>query len=382
MTLKSLLVLTAVVLFATADLALATPQFARKYGLDCSSCHSAPPRLNQRGEDFLALGYRFPDDVLMPAHRTLPVAVWNTVDVEHRASADLIKGFPSRVELISGGAIARTPLSYFIEWRALSQQIGAGNRLLDRSGRFEDALVNVPFANGLTLTAGQFRALGQVDVSRRLSISEPLAFSSGIAARNRAATARLTSLRGFSPAGRQPGLRLTYQTTGHEHAADGWYSAVTVPLTGELTIPITEAASFEFEARPKGVFVESFYRKGLSSLGGHTFLGDRRRLGNLVATRQLGTKISLLGAVGFDRLADVTRARYSVGTEYTFSEHFVTGLRVDHRTGQGRDPAVLLFLNGHLPFGPAAFRQSLRLQVEQRLQPANHATLVGLSHIF
>lgn len=382
MNVKQILVLTAVLFLAVPDPAQAIPQFARKYGLDCSYCHSGPPRLNQRGEDFLARGYRFGAEMMMPAHRTLPVAFWNTVDLEHRASADLTKGFPSRVELISAGTIGRTPLSYFVEWRALSQQIGSGNRLLNRSGRFEDALVNVPFTRGLTLTVGQFRALGQVDVSRRLSISEPLAFSSGVAARDRAATSRLTSLRGFSPAGRQPGLRLTYQTTGDAHAADGWYSAVTLPLVGELTIPLTDAASFEFEARPKGVFAETFYRRGLSSLGGHAFLGDRRRLGHLVAMRQFGESLAVLGVVGFDRLADATRTRYSVGTEYTFTERLVAGLRVDHRTGQGRDPALLVFLNGHLPFGPPAFRQSLRLQLEQRFQATSNATLLGFSHIF
>jgi hypothetical protein len=60
----------------------------------------------------------------------------------------------------------------------------------------------------------------------------------------------------------------------------------------------------------------------------------------------------------------------------------VAGIRVDHRTGQGRDPAVLLYGNGHLPFGPAAFRQALRLQIEHRIQPANHVTGFAFSHIF
>lgn len=382
MNLQRILLLTAVWFIAMADMAQAIPQFSRQYGRDCSYCHSAPPRLNQRGEDFLARGYRFPPEMLIPEHASVPLAIWNTFDIEHRESADLTKGFPSRVEVISAGTIFRTPLSYFVEWRALSQQIGSGNRLLDRSGRFEDALVTVPFATRLTLTAGQFRALSQVDVSRRLSISEPLAFSAGVAARDRAATPRLTSLRAFSPAGRQPGLRLTYQATGQANAANGWYSALTLPLTGEVTIPLTDAASFEFEARPKGVFAETFYRKGLNSVGGHAFVGDARRLGSLVAVRQLAERVSVLGAVGFDRVSDVSSLRYSLGAEYTFGEHLVTGVRVDHRTQQRRDPAVLLFLNGHAPFGPPVFRQSLRLQIEQRLQPNSNATLLGVSHIF
>ncbi len=122
------------------------------------------------------------------------MAVWNTFDLEYRPAADLLKGFPSRIEIISGGALPKGGLSYFIELRALSQQIGAGNRLLNRSVRFEDAFVNVPFGRSgdLTVTVAQFRALNQIDVSRRFSVSEPLAFSAGLPPAN-AMTARLTA---------------------------------------------------------------------------------------------------------------------------------------------------------------------------------------------
>jgi hypothetical protein len=312
------------------------------------------------------------------------MAVWNTFDLEYRSSADLTKAFPSRVELISGGVIPRTRLSYFVELRALSQQVGAGNRLLNRSGRFEDAFVNAPFGpeRRATLTVGQFRALNQVDVSRRLSISEPLAFSAGLGAPAPARSQRLTDLRSFAPSGRQPAVRLSYQTPGRRGAADGWYSAITLPLTGELTLPMTDAASFELEGRPKGAFAETFFRSGLSAIGGHAFVGDGRSLANLVATRQLGDRLALVAALGLDRVSDVTRTRYSIATEYTINAFLVSGIRVDHRTNLGRDPAVHLFGNGHVPFGPPGFRQAIRLQIEQRVQSGNHATLVGLSHVF
>lgn len=92
--------------------------------------------------------------------------------------------------------------------------------------------------------------------------------------------------------------------------------------------------------------------------------------------------MAILGAAGLDHVSSVTRARYSVGAEFTVTDNIVTGVRMDHRTAQRRDPSVHLFLNGHVPFGPAAFRQSLRLQLEQRLQTNSRATLLGLSHIF
>jgi hypothetical protein len=35
-----------------------------------------------------------------------------------------------------------------------------------------------------------------------------------------------------------------------------------------------------------------------------------------------------------------------------------------------------------LPFGPAAFRQALRVQIEQRVQRRSHVTMLALSHLF
>jgi hypothetical protein len=360
----------------------ATPQFARTYRVDCSYCHSAPPRLNVRGLRFVAAGYRLDGDDERSA--TVPIAIWNTADFEWRHSTDLARGFPSRVELISAGPIGRSRVAYFAEWRALSQSIDGSGRLLNRSGRFEDLFVRTPVIPGgaLSVTAGQFRALTQVDVSLRLSLSEPLVFSSSVPGR-RAEDARLTGLRAFSASGRQPAVRVEYQATRAESLADGWFAAATLPLTGELTIPFTDAASFEFEGRPKGVFLEAFRRSGLTSVGGHAFIGDaRRRLVTALVTHDLGNRFALLAALGAFHATGTTDTRFSVGGEVTISPYAVGGIRVDHRTGGGRDPAVLLYGNGHLPFGPAWFRQALRLQIEHRIQPANHVTGFALSHVF
>jgi hypothetical protein len=282
---SSLALTIATLLLAWPLFAHATPQFARRHQVACSQCHSAPPRLNAHGLEFLARGYRWPDAVDQRGTRTLPLAVWSTVDLDRRTGASA-QGFPSRLEIISAGPLGTTTLSYFVEWRAISQQVGTGGRLLNRSGRFEDLFVNVP-AGAFTVTAGQFRALDQIDVSLRLSLSEPLAFSSALSG-DAASSARLTGLRGFSPAGRQPALRVSYQPGFGRRAADGWYAGATLPLTGELTIPLVDAASFEFEARPKGAFLETYYRRGLQSLGGHAFVGANRRLIALVGTRQVG----------------------------------------------------------------------------------------------
>ena len=223
----------------------ATPQFARKFRVDCSHCHLSPPRLNARGLAFQAAGYRL--DGLVPSSTfTVPLAVWNTYDLEARHSADLVKAFPSRVELVSAGQIGGSRAVYFAEWRALSQSVGRDGRLFNRSGRFEDLVVRVPVtpSGKWWATAGQFRALTQVDVSLRLALSEPLLFSSSVAG-PRATTSRLTGLRAFSASGRQPALRAEYQSTSATSSADGWYLAATLPLVGELTLPFSDGASFE-----------------------------------------------------------------------------------------------------------------------------------------
>lgn len=134
-------ILFAAIAALTPSILEATPQFARTYRVDCSYCHSSPPRLNERGLRFLGVGYRLEGEERVP---TVALAIWNTVDLEWRHSADLTKGFPSRVELISVGPIGRTRAVYFAEWRALSQSTVANGRLPNRSGRFEDLLLRAP----------------------------------------------------------------------------------------------------------------------------------------------------------------------------------------------------------------------------------------------
>jgi hypothetical protein len=371
--------LLATLLLVWATPAGATPQFARRYQVDCAQCHSAPPRLNQRGLEFLARGYRWPGSLDQRGTRTPPLAVWSTIDLDRRTGAS-VRGFPSRLEIISAGPIGATPLSYFVEWRAISQQVGAGGRLLNRSGRFEDLFVNIPI-QAFTITGGQFRALDQVDVSLRLSLSEPLAFATSVPG-TQASSARLTGLRGFSPAGRQPGVRVSYQPGRAGRAADGWYVGATLPVTGELTIPFADASSFELEGRPKGAFLETYYRRGLHSLGGHAFAGGDRWLMSVVGTRPLRPGTLLFGAAGAAHAAGVTDGRFSVGGEQILTPWAAAGLRLDHRSARQRPPSYHIYLDGLLPFGPPRARQALRLQIEQQLQRGDHRTTIALSHLF
>lgn len=366
-------------LLAPAESA-AVPYFARKYRLSCGACHVIPPKLNQAGEEFLARGYRSPDD--KPTERTWPFAVWATWRGQWETDRDRGRGLVNRVEIISGGPIARTRAFYFVEWMPVSQQTDGANRRVERHGRFEDIFFSLPLGRTHAfLTVGQFRPLSQVDVSRRLSLSEPLAFATGVAGRP-ALSSRLTSLRSFSPSGRSPAFRIHHQWQRGSYASDGWYNSVTVPFAGEFVVPLTDRVhreqGFAFEARPKGAFIESYYRYKLSSFGGHVFLGDDRQLYGLVGAYNRGPWFST-AAVGFAHERNGSRdTRLSWENEVVPWPWLAVGLRVDDRTGPNRPVAVIPHVNFEFPLTTYVFR----ITGEYRQQQGNRQWLLETGVVF
>ncbi|MGC8654477.1 MAG: hypothetical protein ACP5US_10865 [Candidatus Kryptoniota bacterium] len=39
------------------------PNFARRYNMECTACHTVIPRLNEFGYQFRAAGYRMPEEI-------------------------------------------------------------------------------------------------------------------------------------------------------------------------------------------------------------------------------------------------------------------------------------------------------------------------------
>lgn len=324
------------------------------------------PKLNQTGEDFLARGYRFAKGT-QTERKTIPAAMWATARGQFDLFRDRARGLPNRVEIISAGPISRTRSFYFVEWLPVSQEVGANNTRVARHGRFEDLFVALPIGPTY-FTVGQFRALSQIDISRRLSLSEPLAFSTGIAGRP-ASTGRLTGLRSFSLSGRSPGFRLSHQWQRGSRAADGWYNTVTVPLAGEFVIPLTERVrrerNFEFELRPKGVLLESFYKMGLSSVGGHVFIGDERHLIGAVGSYNWKALYSTVALGRAKERNGSTDVRVSWETELIPLKYAALGLRLDDRTGANRPLAVSPYANFYFPVTSYTWRVTAEYR-EQR----------------
>ncbi|HUF68907.1 MAG TPA: hypothetical protein VMM79_09725 [Longimicrobiales bacterium] len=355
----------------------AIPYFARLYGVRCAQCHASPPKLNAFGEAFVAAGYWAPG---MEAGRTWPLAVWLSGRTESLPADDPLAGqvvtYLNRLELISGGRLIVPWLSYFVEWRAVSLEARGDGSTRDRSGRFEDLFVTAR-GGELDVTVGQFRMLQQVDVSRRIGLSEPLVFSASLAGSG-SGTARERSLRSFSPAGRSPAVRAGWNRAVGEGT---WTTALTVPFPGEFSIPLTDEArteaSNELELDAKGVYAESFFRRGLMSIGVHGFYDDGRYLVSGLVTGARET-VHWAAALGVDRVAEVSRGRWSAEAEFIPRTSFAVGGRVENRAADGAGIAFLPYVNMHYP----GSRFTIRLTVEQRFQRDRGATLVELGTIF
>lgn len=358
--------------------AKAIPMYARKHNTQCGTCHVLPPKLNQTGEEFLANGYRFSDKD-SPA-KAFPASVWASFRGEFNRARDTARGLPNRVEIISGGPIKKSRAFYFLEWLPVSQQVGSGNTRVQRHGRFEDIFVSLPVGPAF-VTVGQFRQMTQVDVSRRLSLSEPLAFSAGLAG-EAALTSRLTGLRSFSLSGRSPAVRVSHQWRRGNSVADGWYNSVTLPFTGELVIPLNSTVyhtqGFAFEFRPKGALIESYYRKGLNTFGGHVFAGDGRSQFGLVGALNHKSFFSTLAWGYADQRSGADSYRVSWENEWVPLRWMAAGLRLDDETGTNRPAALIPYLNFAVPLTT----YMVRFTAEHRQQRANRQWLLELGLVF
>ena len=302
-----------------ASPAAATPEFGRRFKVkSCNTCHTVVPKLNERGYDFLARGYRPDPELNLERQSTYPFSVWLAGRSDHRIKKDVNKALFNKIEFVAGDSLGDT-LNYFIEWRALSLSVNSDGTVKDRSGRFEDLWLSWQPDSRWTITAGQFRPLQQIEPGRKLSQSTPALFSTSLPGK-KDSNGRLSSLRSFSTSSRSPAISIGYQSILSERAADGLFHAATLTFPGEFSVPLSHDArifaSNEFESTPKGVVLETFYRRGLNSVGVHGFIGDKRWMAALAGEVNSGD-FFFLGGVGLDHLdGRDDRMRGSLAVEY------------------------------------------------------------------
>lgn len=367
--------------------AAATPQFARRFELGCTACHTLPPQLNAEGLAFAANGYRLPPTLGgesrgAGAAHGLP-ATWITARYEDLGPNAANELFLPKVELVSGGALPHG-LSYFAEWRPVSFSLRADGSQQDRSGRFEDLYLQWSPSERHGFKVGQFRALNQVDVSLRLSASEPQLFAQGLPT-ERYSNPRLDALARFSPSGRSPSLGYSFQSLAGSRASDGLFHHLTVPFAGELSIPLgreaSTNASFELAA-PKGLFAETYYRRGTSSVGAHAFVHDDAFLATALGSHEW-RGLRLTAGFGIDdREGAPSRERGSLEAEYHFAQtgkvRAAAGLRAEEVSGDGRRARFVPYLALSAP----NTRHTFLLQIEFVDQEGNDTLVVDLSALF
>lgn len=161
-----------------------------------------------------------------------------------------------------------------------------------------------------------------------------------------------------------------------------WTTSASLPVSGELSIPLNDEArveaSNELELRSKGVVLESFVRRGLTSFGGHVFYDESNRyLAHAVTTGNVAA-LHWTAMGGVAKSGEPLMGRWSAEAEYLPSSFVGVGGRVEDRAGDGARIAVLPYFNAHFP----GTRYTIRLTVERRLQHGRNATLIELGTVF
>jgi len=140
-----------------------------------------------------------------------------------------------------------------------------------------------------------------------------------------------------------------------------WTNYLSISVPGELSLPLTREArieaSNEIELEPKGVFVESFVRRGLDSYGVHAFFDSRDRyLVGLVTTGSRGAALwtGALGGAGQD---GTFRGRASLEGELVANRFLAVGARAETRAGS--PSAFIPYLNANFPGTSYTFRVTL-----------------------
>lgn len=347
-----------------AESGKAIPDYSRRYDVSCATCHIQPPKLNELGFLFAALG---PEGVGLKEQGPA-TSLWLSTFAS-KAGSDGVLGVPNRAELISLGPLTPS-LTYFAEWRIVSKERLPDGSVRDRSGRFEDLYLTWQVFPNIAISVGQQRAATQYDVSHRLSISEPSVMSTSVPGWP-AATPRLTSLRGFAPGGRSPLVRVA-TTFNRSLGPNGTTLSIALPFPGEFSIPLTneaqDTASPELEGTPKGIFAELYHRQGLNTFGVNYFEGrDGRAIAGIYGTAEWNSLHTFAGYALHSRPTDNTTFS-TVDIAYVPRWDVAAGVRYDG----GADVPSSLSAYASILFGP--FASPFKLAIETRMRDGSRPT--------
>lgn len=154
-------------LLGLAQMAHATPFFARTYHFSCETCHSGFPRLNEFGLAFKANGFRIPGaekQAPLAWQKTIPLAVQVEPTLERFSPVPNESQFTD-TQLLAGGLITRSTSFYihdslwidadptmFPSYEAWAQQVlNERYKLMVKVGQFELPFAYSPAINRITV---------------------------------------------------------------------------------------------------------------------------------------------------------------------------------------------------------------------------------------
>lgn len=342
-------------LAAGATSAQAIPVFAHRFGVTCQTCHTTVPHLNDFGESFLANGYRWPANALVP-RGAFPAAL--KVQLAYSSTpgqAGLSKAIVDEIEILSGGSIGKHA-SYFIEQYVVDG--GRPGSTRDAWVRFDARPSSAP--QHLALTAGQFtlplpvepesfrETINHYAIFDQTAGANPFTFFDPRQGIDVAYTARGFNLHALALAGHDPQSGLA--RSGIDTMVVAAYSA------DELTLSAYRYGG----TRPLGGLRDRFERHGFAAefARGRLLLDGVWQLGGDSNARDGGGALRVSG--GF------AQARYA------FSPRFAIISRIDATTdggGVGRAFTTSLVLR------PA---RNMRLTLEDVLQRGRHTATTAL----
>ena len=163
---KSIVFLSVFILIVASmspEIARTIPAFARKYGLSCSTCHIAAPKLKDYGDEYAGNAFQLPDedepvrayqdagDDLLLLQRDFPLAMRFDLYGQYRSEGAVKSDLqtPYGLKILSGGNIAKD-VGYYIYFYMSERGEVAG---------IEDAYVHFNNIGGteLDLMVGQFQ---------------------------------------------------------------------------------------------------------------------------------------------------------------------------------------------------------------------------------
>lgn len=152
--------------------AAAMPEFARKYSLTCSACHSAFPKLNQFGEHFAGNNMRLPNwkartvdtgdaELALPDHIPMAVRAQAFVQAREGKNIDPITGAsrsattdfqsPYLIKILSSAPLSEHITYYF--YGILGEKGGNGELVVEDAWFRHDDI----FSTGVGMMLGQFQ---------------------------------------------------------------------------------------------------------------------------------------------------------------------------------------------------------------------------------